>query len=478
LNKPLRILLVASPKTIMGFDRVTRLPNLGLCSIAANLDRNICDVKVVDLVVAGRKPRNYLQRLLKEYQPDVVGFSCMIFQYVEALELAQLTKAFNKNIKVVMGGYYPTVDYDVILERDDMNYIDFIIRNEGEIAFNALIKELNGKNNFEDVPNLSYRDNGSIRHNPSGGLLDLDEIKLPDRDVRVIKKGFHFFGVPADCIETSRGCVYKCKFCNITQMYGQSFRTYKIERVIEDLRDVQRRGVRSVFISDDNIAIDGERYKELCQAIVDAKLNDIRYTVQISIDGIVRCPGLVEIMIKSGVKMLQLGIENAYRDTLDFLGKRGRFKKSDAYEVISEFRKHNVAIVGSFIIGNPNDTEETIYENFEYAKSIKVDMPLFLILTPFPKTPLREEMIKQGLITNLDDYTKYDLFHANVKTKYLTPERLYELREKMAYKAYNNPSAVRRLFRNMPRAYIKHILKYLMERPEDFFGYIRGAFSR
>jgi len=478
VNKPIRVLLVGNPKVVMGFDRIMRLPNLGLCSIAGNLDRNICEVKVVDLVVAGRSPGIYFQRLLKELHPNIVGLSSMHYQCVETLELAKIAKRFNKEIKIVMGGYYPSIDYDVILEHDDMNYIDFLIRNEGEIAFNALIKELNGKRNFENVPNLSYRDNGSIKHNPSGGLLDLDKLKLPDRGVRVINKGFHFFGVPADCVESSRGCVFKCKFCNITQMYGQSFRTYKIERVIEDLRDVQRRGTKSVFMVDDNIALDGKRYKELCQAIIDAKLDNIRYSVQVSVDGIKSTPGLVDMMIKSGVKLLQLGIESAFGENLDFLGKRDRFRNVDTYEVIREFRKHNVTVIGSFIIGNPNDTEETIYEIFEYARSIDIDMPLFLLLTPYPKTALREELMKQGLITNPDDYSKYDLFQANVKTKYLTSKRLYELREKLAYKAYNNPTVVRRLFKNMPKAYVKHILRYMIEKPEDILGYFRGAFRK
>lgn len=476
--KPIRILLVGNPKVVMGFDRIMRLPNLGLCSIAGNLDRNICEANVVDLVVAGRRPRIYFQRLLKKLQPDVVGLSSMHYQCVETLELAKIAKGLNKDTKVVMGGYYPSIDFDMILERDDMHYIDFLIRNEGEVAFNTLIRELHGKHRFENVPNLSYRDNGSIKHNPSGGLLDLNKLKLPDRDVRVIKKGFHFFGVPADCVETSRGCVFKCKFCNITQMYGPSFRTYKIERVIEDLRRLQGRGTKSVFMVDDNITLDGNRYKELCQAIIDAKLDNIRYEVQASVDGIKSTPGLVGMMIKSGVRTLQLGIESAFGDNLDFLGKRDRFKNIDTYEVIKEFRKHNVTVIGTFILGNPDDTEESIFEIFEYARSIDIDMPLFLLLTPYPKTALREELMEQGLITNLDDYSKYDLFQANVKTKHLTSKRLYELREKLAYKAYNNPTVVRRLFKNMPRAYVKHILKYMIEKPGDIVGYFRGAFRK
>ncbi len=476
-SKTMRVLLVANPKTTLGFDRIMRLPNLGLCSIAANLDRNICDVKLVDLVIAGRKPGIYLRHLLKQYQPDVVGFSCMIFQYQEALELAKITKEFDKNIKVVMGGYYPTVDYEAILERDDMDYIDFVVRNEGENAFNKLIKELNGKNNFDNVPNLSYRDNGSIRHNPSEDLLHLDEIRLPDRNVRVLKKGFHLYGTPTDVVETSRGCLNKCKFCNIQQMYGRSFRKYKIERVIRDLRDVQKRGAKAVFIADDNITVDGERYKELCQAIIGAKLNSMKYLVQVTIKGIKNTPGLVSLMVKSGVNIVLIGIENVSRDNLDFLDKSIQFKNSETHEVIKEFRKRDVLVGGTFIIGNPGDTEEIIYKNFEYAKNIRVDLPIFLILTPCPKTPVRKELEEQGLITNLDDYSKYDFFQANVKTKYLSSERLHELREEIGFRTFSDPSRAWKLLKNMPLSYTKYFFEYVKNEPQEMIGYVRGIFK-
>ena len=120
---------------MVGFDITTRLPNLGLNSIAANLDKQLCDVKIADMVVAGNKPGDAFLRILKEYRPEVVGLSSMIFKYDEALELAKLARAFNRDITVVMGGYHPTVEYDVILESDDMEFIDFVVRNEGESTF-------------------------------------------------------------------------------------------------------------------------------------------------------------------------------------------------------------------------------------------------------------------------------------------------------------------------------------------------------
>jgi len=263
----MRVLLVGSAKKSRGFDRIARLPNLGLSSIAANLDKTICDIKTVDLLVAGKNPSEYYLRLLKKYQPDVVGLSCMSFHYAETIELAKITKKFKQNVIVVLGGYHPTSDYEVILESDDMQFIDYIIRSEGEITFNELVKSLNNGKYINEVPNLSYRDNGSIIHNPVGDLVNLDDLNLPDRNSRILKKGFYLFGYPADVIETSRGCVFDCDFCSINNMYGKSFRKFKIDRVIDDIRDAQSHGAKALMVSDDNITISGKRYMELLSLI-------------------------------------------------------------------------------------------------------------------------------------------------------------------------------------------------------------------
>jgi radical SAM superfamily enzyme YgiQ (UPF0313 family) len=457
---------------------MTRLPNLGLSSIAANLDRNLCDIKIVDLIVAGRNPQKYFLSLLQTYQPDVVGFSCMIFQYAKTLEFAKMTKNFNKNIKVVMGGYYPTVDYDVILESADMEFIDFVIRSEGEIAFNELIRALNNGGDFRKVLNLSYKDNGSIVHNPKSKLLNLDEIKPPDRDVRILKKGFHLFGYPADAIETSRGCTCDCDFCSIRSMYGKSFRKYKIERVLNDIRDAQKHGAKSLMITDDNPTLAGRRYKELCEAIIEAKLNKIRYYIQASINGLKNTPGLIETMVKSGARWVFLGIENESDETLEFLDKSNQFKKSDAFEVIGELKEHGAIVFGGIIIGNPEDTEEKVWANYEYAKKLGMDFPVFGILTPYPKTPIRDKLLKQGLIVNLHDYSKYNCFNANLRTKHLSPERLSQLRQEIETMYPIKSGSIWRLLREFPLYFAKLIPQSLIKEPKNVFGFIKGGMKK
>ena len=141
-----------------------------------------------------------------------------------------------------MDGYGPTVIYNEISESGDLEHIDFIMRGECDFAFNDLIRAIKGEKQFKDVPNLTYRSGGSVCHNPAASILNLDEIKIADRDARILRNCFHAIGFKLDAIETSRGCVMNCNFRTIREMYGKSFRKYKIERIIGDISDAQKHG--------------------------------------------------------------------------------------------------------------------------------------------------------------------------------------------------------------------------------------------
>lgn len=469
----MRILLVSSPKTIIGFDRVTKLPNLGLASIAANILRKNIEVRILDLVLAKNEPSQYLLNYLKSYNPDIVGFSCMTFQYDDTMRFARLVKEYNRQIKIILGGYHATVEFENILNSTHKQNIDFIIRNEGEITFNLLIEQIQGGGNYQDIPSLSYIENDTIIHNPQGTILDLDRIKISDRENRVLKKGFHILGYPADVIETSRGCVNHCKFCSIRQMYGTKFRKYKIERVIEDIMDARNHGAQAILIVDDNITVDAIRFENLCKGIIHSNLKDIKYAIQASIPGLKQAPGLPKLMADAGINICFIGVENSSDRNINFLNTK-QIQHSEAKDIIKELQGYGITVIGSFIIGNPGDTREIVYENYHYANSIDVDIPLFLILTPFPKTEIREELLKYGLITNKYDYSKYDLFHANVKTHYLTSDEIEKLRDEIAFKICKKSSRLWKLVNRYPNYAIKLLFDQLINQPKEVIGYIRG----
>ena len=473
----MKVLLVGNPRTIMGFNRLTKIPSLNLASLAANIDDGLCEIKIADLVVKDRNPEKELLKILNSYKPNVVGFTAMSFQYRMALNLARLTRDFSREIKIMMGGYHVTADKEAIIESEDMNYIDFLIDGEGEVPFNELLKALKNGHDFDNVPAISFLKNGKAQHNPRGLLIPPEDLKIPDRNARIYKKGFHMMGMPADVIETSRGCVYDCNFCSIRNMYGKSFRKFSVERIIADLEDAKRHGAKAIFITDDNITLDGKRYLKLCNEIVDAKLN-LTFAVQASVSGFKKTPGLAEAVAKAGTKFVFLGIENASDDALEFMHKSNQLTSSDTVKVVNELKKYGILVVGGFIFGYPDDTKDTLLENFKYAKKIGVDIQLFNILTPHLKTELRDELLKDGFVTNGSDYSRYNHYASNVKTKHLTSDELYKIRNMMDARYPVESGAIFRLFKAYPLFFTKLMFWMLKREPQNWINFTTGFFRR
>ena len=221
----------------------------------------------------------------------------------------------------------------------------------------------------------------AFRHNPERPVSGLDdgEIRPPRRDARVLS-GYTMLGRQVDVIETSRGCTFDCSFCSIIEMRGRNFHTYSFERVLADIRDARDRGARSLFIVDDNITLNVRRFEALCQAIIDAGLNDLDYTVQAMTSAIANHgEPLAPLMREAGFRYVFLGIENILEEDLQFLradprtrerenGRNGAMRRSKPSTTCTGTR---CIVVGGLIVGNPGDTRESIEANLEFASQIR-----------------------------------------------------------------------------------------------------------
>jgi radical SAM superfamily enzyme YgiQ (UPF0313 family) len=415
-------------------DVIMTLPNHGLASLAGNVDPSVCEVKIADLVAVRNRWQEYVLDVIKSYSPELVGISFMTFQYRSAVLIAEIIKKYDKNIKIVIGGYHPTLMYEEISESPDFKTIDFIIRGEGEVTFSELVFAINAGIRYDNINGLSYKSNGKFIHNPAREILDLNLIRLPNRNARLITKGFSIFGFPADNIETSRGCTYKCKFCTINKMYGRTFRKYSIERIITDIKDAQRYGAKYLSISDDNITLDLQRLEDLCDEIISNKLNSMQFFLQATVEGISHSSKLVQKMSDAGIKSVFLGIESEKKNNLDFIYKKSSNPESTKI-AIRNLKDIGIIAIGGFIIGLPEDDEKSLWNTFKTAWELKIDIPVFSILIPQPRSEIRDELIKQGLVVNDSNYYDYDLTIANVRTKYLSSEELQRISQKM-YDSY------------------------------------------
>lgn len=458
----LKALLLSSPDVIYGFDLLGKFPNLGLVSIAGNVDRDIAEVKVADLVLVN-EVKATVKEFVRSIRPDLVGISCMSFQYSSALEIAKMVKEMDKSIYMAMGGYHPTLLYDEMMKSRDFAYIDFIIRGEGEATFNDLMKALSGRLSFGAVDGLTYKHRGEAKHNRPRSLLDVKSIQLPDRGARVLREGFHAFGKRSDVVEASRGCTFDCNYCCISHMYGKHYRAYPIERVIMDIEDAKKQGAEAIFFVDDNITLDVKRLGQLCDAIIAHGHNDVHYLTQASVQGIASSEELIEKMAKAGFKATFLGIESLSKRNLAFLAPgKNRVGYSDSTErAVRYLKKYRMIVAGGFILANPEDTEEDFWDVFNMAKGLKVDLPLFFLSTPYPKTRLREDLMKMHLVTNMDDYSKYSCFSANIRAKSLSSDDVDFLEWRMYQRWFNEWGWFR--WNNIRAHYPQYLLKVIMK---------------
>ena len=448
----MKVLLLSSPIVQPDFDRIARIPSYGLASIAGNVD-DLCNVAVAD-IHGTERPKEYLEGVLKNGY-DLVGLSCMSFQYHAILPLAKMAK--ESGAATVFGGYHPTLSYEEIAASPEGRLSDYIVRGEGEATFRELIGAIDDGRDLAEVKGLSYWKGDEMVHNPPRPVLDVSQIRMPNRDCRLITEGFESFGVPIDSVETSRGCTNGCKFCSIQHMYGRSFRRYPFERILEDIRDAEAHGAKSIFFPDDNMTLDVKRMERLCDSIVEAGLSHLKYKVQASARGIGSSRRLVEKMAAAGFDGVFLGIENTSRENLRFLGKG---KMSDNADKAIEYMHDNEIIVSAGLIGgNPEDDAEDLWSNFELARKLKVDIPIFYISTPYPKTEMAVELEAMGLIA-CDDYRFYDGLHANLNTKHLTAEEVayitWEMNAKYYDLAWFRYTKIKRLY---PKWFLRETLR-------------------
>jgi radical SAM superfamily enzyme YgiQ (UPF0313 family) len=440
------------------------MPNGALSSLAGNVDPHH-HVAVADLILAQRSVRETVQRLMAQFDPDLVGLSVMTFQRATALRIVALARQLKPGVRIAVGGYDPSLAAEAYT--DPAAGIDYIVRGEGEITFRELLRAIESGTELAAISGLSYQAGGRWHHNPDRAVHSLTsgEIRLPNRSARVLR-GYTFLGREIDVIETSRGCTFDCSFCSIIEMRGRNFHTYSFERVLDDIRDARKHGARAIFIVDDNITLDVRRFAALCQAIIDARLNDIEYLVQAMTSAIANHgETLAPLMRKAGFRYVFLGIENVVEGDLKFLRatakntarERGRSIGNASLQAIDYLHRNRMNVVGGLIVGNPEDTQESLDANLRFAWR-HVDWPYIQHPTPYPRTPMTRDFKQQGLI-EIENLTQYDGTTAVVRTQFMPAAQIEYLRWRS--ERWMKVRHLPKVFRHSPRFVLRNGFRML-----------------
>jgi radical SAM superfamily enzyme YgiQ (UPF0313 family) len=186
-------------------------------------------------------------------------------------------------------------------------------------------------------------------------------------------------------------------------------------------------------------------------------------------------------MALAGFRSVFLGIENVSRKNLQ-TARKGDIVDA-ARQAIALCHKYGIMVVGGMIFGFPDDGEQEIIDNYAFLKSTGADTAYCQILTPYPKTGVRQALLDEGLVTNRYDYTRYNGMWANVKTRHLSADELQYLFWYHGQKILGwwEPSAIirkqSRLWTSIWLYLFRPLMKRVIARAQRKYGW-RGRFER
>jgi len=343
------------------------------------------------------------------HSADLVAVSAITSTAPQSYKLADMMRAAGK--VVVMGGTHTSFMAD-----EGMQHADFIVRGEGEFAFQELVDAIQRGDGFDKIQNLTYRtDEGRVVSNP-------ERPKIPNLDVNPIPdyhliSGWKPGGIVS--VATSRGCPFSCTFCSVPGMYGHAFRTHSIDRVLEELQ--LHKGNMYTFFADDIFTANKKRVKELLRKMIDRNLTP-EWGAQVRTET-VDDPELLQLMRDSNCFNVYVGFESINPRTLKLFQKKQDLAKIE--RSIERFHEHKIRIHGMFVVGSDEDDVETIDATAEFALKHDIDSVQFMILTPIPGSPDWDSLYDKGnkYVINRN-WTLYDGHHAVHQPRRMSP---YEL---------------------------------------------------
>lgn len=262
---------------------------------------------------------------------------------------------------------------------------------------------------------------------------------------------------------TEYGCPYKCTFC-IMSTIGSRYRS--IENVIEEFKVLKNIGKKELFIFDQTFGINRKRALDLCSRMKEENFG-FGWVCYSRVD--IVCEELIKGMKEAGCHTIMFGVESASEEILEKYQKG--YNKSQIRDAFRLCRKYNIRTVATFIIGLPEETEDTANETIEFLKEIDCDFASFNMAVPRMNTPLRQQAIIEGLINSDLDIMDQGGASIAMPTRHLTMEQVQRLKKRAITKFYLRPSYLWKRLRSISSLY------ELREQVSEGFALLKGIYS-
>jgi len=444
---------------------VQATPDLGLGYLASILKKHNHEVKII-LPGIFNMDLLYFKKFLSEFRPDVVGIKVNAPYLSNSIKLVNFIKAFNKKIKVVVGGAIPSFEPEKIF--DYFQNVDFAFSGEAEIGFLKLIELLKrndlSSSSLEKVPGLIWKDNGKIFINSKKFVENLDEIPFPSWDLmdpsKFPKAPFHggYKRFPYAPMILTRGCPYNCTFCGSSHINGKRVRARSAKNFLDELKLLyENYKVREIQLYDSNCAFYKDLLIDVCKGIIKENF-DIAWNCPngIRLDSLDE--ELVFWMRKAGCYEVCVGIESGSERILKMI------KKGISIDLVREkvnlLNRAGIRVIGYFIIGFPTETKEEIENTLKFSLELPLFRAGYFILCPYPGTKIYDQIKEKYKIKREDiDFMDFRRFKNNLSE--LSYEKLRKFNKYMYFRFYLRPHILIWNLANIKSfSHFKTVLKY------------------
>lgn len=315
----------------------------------------------------------------------LVGINCFSSHYPEVIQLSRRLK--DRGFRVAIGGPHASALPQLTL--DDTG-ADFVIAGEGEASLLELANSLRAGSSGENIPGVLARGGMELVKRPL--IDDLDLLPFPDwpgmdpREYRRVERVGLVKGWPVASMITSRGCPFGCTFCASPELWGRRIRFRSPKNVVDEIEYlVKEFGVKEIHFEDDNITFKREHMAGICDLLLSRGIK-ISWATPNGIRADKVDEELIKLMKRSGCYFLAFGVESGNQEILN------RIKKQEDLSTIASAVRlahaNGIATHGFFIFGLPGETEKTIQDTIDFAKSIPLDKAQFLLLDVLPGSEL------------------------------------------------------------------------------------------
>ncbi len=397
---------------ILGMEMLTFVEPLGPICVAACLEADGHECKVIDLRIDGQAKG---MELCRKFDPDVVGLQCnFTTERNRTIRLAEQVRREMPQAFIVVGGHDASRDPDFFRHEA----IDAIASGDGEEVLPPLVDALRRGADLETIRGLEIRsDGGWTFTGPADARPNLDTYPMPARHLIEHYAPHYYinFRKPMALLETARGCPYRCNFCSVWKFHDATFREKSPERVVKELQAIQ---ADAIFITDDIFWLNVRRGEELARQIKAAGIKKY-FHIQTRTDIITKFPHLPEMWRECGHLQVFLGIEAITDEGLKALNKKNTTDNNiRAMHILKDL---GVKFSQNFIV-DPMWDRDDFKRLRDWIEQMNAWITGFTILTPLPGTDLWDH--EKHRITT-DKWEMFDLVHAVTPTN-LPLDEFYE----------------------------------------------------